>query len=135
MYKWTVIVLIHISPNIFLKKCSFPVLLDYQDWPNKRRKRQNSATASASAAAIPEESCQRSASITSIDEETMHLLQTKDILYPRNYLILGDIIGEGKMYIFEIFSLALMFMRHRCYFCMQSFYKCFLKLNMNAIYF
>lgn len=67
-------------------------IIDYQDLPGRRANRQNYL-----AAATAEETCQeRSASITSVDEETIHLLQSQNILVQRNYLVLGEVIGEGK---------------------------------------
>lgn len=85
---------------VFILFCSYKIhiillYIDYQDWPGRRRNRPSST---AAAEDIPEETCERSASGASVDEETMHLLESQNILVPRNYLSLGDVIGEGTTY-------------------------------------
>ncbi|KFM64204.1 Hepatocyte growth factor receptor, partial [Stegodyphus mimosarum] len=61
---------------------------DYHDWRGRSITRQTSA-GSAAAATCEESVC------TAVDEETMHLLQSQNILVNRDYLTLGDVIGEG----------------------------------------
>ncbi|KAF8783541.1 Tyrosine-protein kinase transforming protein SEA like protein [Argiope bruennichi] len=70
---------------------------DYQDWRGRIQSRQTSAKQSTSAKAQVEEvvEAEESASAHQVDEETMRLLESENILIYRNYLSLGEIIGVG----------------------------------------
>ncbi|PRD24426.1 UNVERIFIED_CONTAM: hypothetical protein NCL1_43810 [Trichonephila clavipes] len=70
---------------------------DYHDWRGRSISRQTSAKQSTSAKGQPaeEEEAVAGAAARPVDEETMRLLESENILIYRNYLSLGEIIGVG----------------------------------------
>ncbi|GFQ93840.1 hypothetical protein TNCT_654031 [Trichonephila clavata] len=70
---------------------------DYHDWRGRSISRQTSAKQSTSAKGQPVEEEEAGAGVAArpVDEETMRLLESENILIYRNYLSLGEIIGVG----------------------------------------
>ncbi|GIY68379.1 hypothetical protein CDAR_586171 [Caerostris darwini] len=71
---------------------------DYHDWRGRTLSRQTSAKQSTSAKGQPVEEVAAEAAAAAarpVDEETMRLLESENILIYRNYLSLGEIIGVG----------------------------------------